>query len=231
MPTAIQGLSQPGAPPTSATPTGSNKLGKEEFLKLLTAQLANQDPLAPVDNQAFIAQLAQFATVEQQSQMNSTLESLLLAQASSNQTNVANLVGKDITFASSSVRLNGTDGVDLNARLSGEATKVSAIIKDENGKVVRSITVEGRRAAGEVSLQWDGRDARGNQLPAGDYSVTFTAENVQGKSIDVSTRGRGRATGVSFADGVPQLVVNGVRVRLTDVLEINEPKTNATAAP
>ncbi|MCU0699093.1 MAG: flagellar hook assembly protein FlgD [Myxococcaceae bacterium] len=228
MPTAIDGLSKAGTPPTSLTPQGSSRLGKDEFLKLLVTQLSNQDPLSPVDNQAFIAQLAQFATVEQQSQMNSTLESLLLAQASSNQTNVANLVGREITFTSDKVVIGETGGAQLNARLSADAAKVSAIIKDENGKVVRSITV-GSRNGGPLTLPWDGRDNNGNPLRPGSYTVTFTAADLQGKSVDVTTQGRGRATGVSFADGVPQLVVNGVRVRLSDVLEVNEPKSNATS--
>jgi flagellar basal-body rod modification protein FlgD len=228
MPTAIEGLSQTGTPPTSLTPQGSSRLGKDEFLKLLVTQLSNQDPLSPVDNQAFIAQLAQFATVEQQSQMNSTLESLLMAQASSNQTNVANLVGKEVTFTSDQVFVGASGGAELNAKLSGDAAKVSAIIKDENGRVVRSITLEGARNGGALSIPWDGRDASGNPVSSGTYTVTFTAADAQGKSVDVSTQGRGRVSGVSFADGVPQLVVNGVRVRLSDVLEVSEPKPSIT---
>lgn len=225
MPTAIDALTNPGAAPSSLTPQGSSRLGKEEFLKLLVTQLSNQDPLDPVDNQAFIAQLAQFASVEQQSQMNSTLESLLVAQAGANQTNVANLVGKDVTFTSNDVTLPAMGDIELHGRLSGDATKLNAIIKDANGKVVRSIAIDGQRSAGEVMVPWDGRDEQGNRVAAGKYTVTFTAADVAGKSVDVGTNGRGRVSGVSFADGVPQLIVNGVRVRLSDVLEVTEPSS------
>lgn len=224
MPTSINGLSTPGAAPSSLTPQGSSRLGKDEFLKLLVTQLSNQDPLSPVDNQAFIAQLAQFATVEQQSQMNSTLESLVMAQASANQTNIANLVGKNVTFTSNDVVLGATGDVELSGRLSAEATRLNAIVKDANGKVVRTITLNGQQRAGEIGLPWDGRDEQGKRLAPGTYNVTFTAADVTGKTVDVSTNGRGRVSGVSFADGVPQLVVNGVRVRLSDVLEVTEPK-------
>ena len=216
-----------GIGPSSNTPQGSSKLGKDEFLKLLTTQLSNQDPLDPVDNQAFIAQLATFASVEQQSAMNSTLESLLVAQASSNQTNVAVLVGKDISFNSDQVALPAMGSVEINGKLTGEAKKITAMIKDDKGKVVRSIDLPGQQP-GEVKHKWDGRDARGNQLPAGNYTVTLTAEDAAGKSVPVTTSGRGRATGVSFSEGFPQLIVNGVRVRLSDVLEVNEPKTTTT---
>jgi flagellar basal-body rod modification protein FlgD len=213
-----------GIGPSSNTPTGSNKLGKNEFLKLLTTQLSNQDPLDPVDNQAFIAQLATFASVEQQSAMNSTLESMLVAQASSNQTNVAVLVGKDISFNSDQVALPAMGPVTLNGKLSDEATKVSAIIKDKDGKVLRSIVLNGKQAAGDLSLNWDGLNDSGNRVPEGNYTVTLTAEGVNGKSVPITTSGRGRATGVSFSEGFPQLIVNGVRVRLSDVVEVNEPK-------
>jgi len=211
-----------GIGPTSQTPHGSNKLGKDEFLKLLTTQLSNQDPLDPVDNQAFIAQLAQFASVEQQSTMNSTLESLLVAQASSNQTNVAVLVGKDISFNSNQVALPAMGPVEINGKLADGATRLSAIIKDKDGNTVRTIVLEGERAAGDLSLSWDGLDKNGARVPQGNYSVTLTAADVAGKSVAVSTSGRGRATGVSFAEGFPQLIVNGVRVRLSDVVEVNE---------
>ena len=226
----VSPLSLPGAAPDSLKPQGSSKLGKEEFLKLLTTQLANQNPLEPVDNQAFIAQLAQFATVEQQSQMNSTLESLLMAQASSNQTGVANLVGKDVTFTSDKItRGAGDTQTTINGNLLEKATSVHAIITDASGKTVRDIALTAETAAGPVTFNWDGRDSSGKQLPAGQYTVKLTAENAEKKSVAITPHGKGRASGVSFADGVPQLIVNGVRVRLSDVLEINEPGSTTTA--
>ena len=85
----------------SNTSAAQNELGKDAFLKLLTAQLANQDPLEPVDNQAFIAQLAQFSSLEQLQGVSSRLDSLLLAVGSSNQLGAASLVGKDVTFKTS----------------------------------------------------------------------------------------------------------------------------------
>src|SRR5918911_1658535 len=92
---------------SSATPTSKTELGKDDFLKLLTAQLANQDPLQPVDNQAFIAQLAQFSSVEQLQGVSSRLDTLLLATASANQMNTASLVGKDVSFSADGVDVSG----------------------------------------------------------------------------------------------------------------------------
>jgi flagellar basal-body rod modification protein FlgD len=229
MSNTISSISQ--TPPNSLSPQGSSRLGKDEFLKLLVTQLSNQDPLQPVDNQAFIAQLAQFATVEQQDQMNATLQSLLLAQASGNQTNVAALVGKEVTFKSSNVVLPAEGPIDLTAKLSGEAQKVNAIIKDQNGRVVRSITVEGRAPSGDLAVPWDGLDAQGKRAPPGTYSITFTAADAKGVNVAADAHGTGRATGVSFVDGIPHLIVNGARVRLTDVQEIHEPKLSNSPQP
>jgi flagellar basal-body rod modification protein FlgD len=232
MSSAIEGLSSTGVAPSTLTPQGSSKLGKEEFLKLLTTQLANQDPLQPVDNQAFIAQLAQFASVEQQSQMNSTLESLLMAQASTNQTAVANFVGKDVSFTTDKITRGAADTqTPIYGELSAKATKLSAIVTDENGRTIRSIVVTAEHAAGPVTFNWDGRDSTGRLMPAGQYTVKLTAEGADGKKIDITPHGRGRASGISFAEGIPQLIINGVRVRLSDVLEVHEPSSPTTTTP
>src|SRR5471030_3011991 len=100
--------------PSTLTPTGSNALGKDEFLKLMMAQLANQDPTAPQDNQAFIAQLAQFYTVEQLQTANSQLGNMVLAQASSTQTNAASLVGKNVQYTSNALSLTSGTPASVN---------------------------------------------------------------------------------------------------------------------
>ena len=208
---------------SSSAVQGSNKLGKDEFLKLLTAQLANQDPLSPTDNQAFIAQLAQFSSVEQQTTMNDRLEQLIVAQASTNQTATANLVGKDIVYKTDHASFDGHTPVALGGTLSADAASVNAIITDANGKTVRTVK-SGAATAGTVSLQWDGRDDSGTLLPAGSYTVKLTAADPKGNDIPVQTQGRGRATGISFSNGFAELLIDGVHIKLADVLEINEPK-------
>ncbi len=219
----IEGIGQIGTAASSNAVQGNNNLGKDEFLKLLIAQLANQDPTAPTDNQAFIAQLAQFSTVEQQSTMNSHLESLLVAQAANNQTSVANLVGKDILYKTDKVTLDGTNGVTLRGDLKGEATSITASITDSNGKVVRKLTVSGNDA-GPIALEWDGKDENGAKLPAGEFTVKLTAVDVKGDSVEIESRGRAHSTGVTFSNGYPELIIGSAHVRLSDVVEINEPQ-------
>lgn len=221
MPNAIDSTtsSTPGAQRTQ--PTGSRTLGKNEFLKLLTTQLANQDPLSPTDNQAFIAQLAQFASVEQAEAANSRLDAILMAQAANNQTAVAGLVGKDIVYRTDSVELKATGGATISGELSGNASLANAIITDENGKKVRTLTLSDAKA-GTVSFEWDGKDDNGVALEPGTYKVQLTAGDAQHQNVPFTQRGRGRATGVSFEDGVPTLVVDGRKIKMSDVIQIAE---------
>lgn len=209
--------------------TGSRTLGKNEFLKLLTTQLANQDPLSPTDNQAFIAQLAQFASVEQAEAANQRLDSLIVAQAANNQTAVANLVGKDIIFKTDSVALPATGGATITGELAANAAKVNAIITDGNGKKIRTITQLDQKA-GTLSLAWDGRDDSGNLVAPGKYKVQLTAADEKGGNIGFTLRGRARATGVTFESGIPELLLGGQKIKLADVIQIAEATTTSTTS-
>jgi flagellar basal-body rod modification protein FlgD len=197
------------------------QLGKNEFLKLLTAQLANQDPTKPLDSQAFVAQLAQFSSLEQQSGTNERLDSLLLAQASASQTSAMTFVGKEILFRTDKVALGPEGGATISAKLASDAANASATITDERGKVVRTIQL-GRRAAGAFDVAWDGRDDAGNTLPPGDYKVRVAATDDKQKSVPVEMRRTGLVTGVVFENGYPELVVGGSRIKMSEIVELKQ---------
>jgi flagellar basal-body rod modification protein FlgD len=112
----IGSASTTASPPatTASAVAAKGQLGKDDFLKLLTAQLANQDPLQPVDNQAFIAQLAQFSSLEQLQGVSSRLDSLLQATATASQLQTSALVGKTVSYRVGGVEGSGVvRGVDL----------------------------------------------------------------------------------------------------------------------
>ena len=227
MPNAIEGLSSTtGAPPSSNAATGSRTLGKNEFLKLLTTQLANQDPLSPTDNQAFIAQLAQFASVEQAEAANSRLDALIIAQAANNQTSVANLVGKDITYRTDKTVVTAANPTpDIQGQLAHDATQAHAIITDENGKQVADLVVSPAKA-GTIDFPWGT-----TTLPPGNYKVTLTAADEKGQSLTIHAPGRARATGVTFEAGYAELIINGAHVRLSDIIQISEAKPTTITTP
>jgi len=204
-----------------ATSTLSNPLGKDVFLKLLTVQLANQNPLDPVDNQSFIAQLAQFSSLEQMQDVSTQLGTLTSAMLSSNQLGTATLVGKKVTYQASGLDLASGSTPGLQVTLPS-AARVTAVIADSTGNTVRVLDL-GAQNAGTFSASWDGRDQSGNTLPAGHYSVKLSGTAADGSSVSVSAATQGLVTGVSLANGATQLVVGSSLVNLSDVQQITQP--------
>lgn len=201
---------------------GKSTLGKNEFLKLLLAQLSHQDPTSPADSQAFVAQLAQFANVEQLQGVNQQLETLLMAQTASNQTQTVGLLGKDVTFKTDKVDFDGTASTTMRSELPKAAAGVTAVFTDSTGKTVRTVELRDV-SAGPLALTWDGRDNDGNVVPKGTYSVRLTAADDKGTNIPIEARGSGRVTGISYAKGYPELQVGGMTLTLRDIVSVFEP--------
>jgi flagellar basal-body rod modification protein FlgD len=225
MPAAINGLdSTPATPPTTADRIGSNKLGKDEFLKLLMAQLANQDPTAPTDNGAFVAQLAQFAGLEAAQGTNSRLDTLLIAQANTNSTNFVSFIGKDVAYRTDAVNLEKGLTATSQANLTGRAEKVTVNIVDANGRTVRTMQL-GAQPAGQLNISWDGNDDGGTPQPTGRYAVKVVATDAAGATVNAELASTGRVTRVEFTNGIPQLNVNGTLIKMSEVTSINERNT------
>ena len=211
----------PDVAPTTADRIGSNQLGKQEFLKLLMAQLANQDPTAPTDSTAFIGQLAQFAGLEAAQGTNSRLDTLLMAQASGNQTAVVSFIGKDVNYRTDGLTLQAGLAATSQVHLAGRAESISVAVMDAQGRTVRTIKL-GAHDEGTLSITWDGLDDGGNRQPPGTYKMQATATDRDGKSVDVELRASGMVEGVAFENGIPQLSVNGTLIKMSEVTAINQ---------
>jgi flagellar basal-body rod modification protein FlgD len=215
---------QTGPASEAQTVLPQKSLGKDAFIKLLLTQMQNQDPLNPLDNAQMIAQLAQFSSVEQLQGLGSRLDTLLLAQASSNQLQTASLVGKDVLYHTTTMDLP-EGGTASGQVVLPAAANVTATVKDGSGNVVRVLQL-GSRAAGNFDFTWDGRDGGGLPLAAGSYQVDIEARDASGKAVQADLRCRGRVQGVSFdSSGAAVLLVGLARstVKLADVMEINQP--------
>jgi len=208
------------------TPTAKNTLDKDSFLRLLTTQLQKQDPLSPMDSNAFVAQLAQFSSVEALENMGRKLDTLALGQANANQMAVPQMIGKEILFRADKLAVTQGQPARFTVAYEDAAEKTVAIISDRTGRVVRTLQL-GARAGGSASEVWDGRDEAGNPVDSGSYLLTVSAFRKDGTQVGTATSVRGVVTGVSFEGSVPQLLVGGNVVQLGEVTEIASPPPGA----
>jgi flagellar basal-body rod modification protein FlgD len=226
MGTPVQNITSPAGdiPPDTLARGGKSALGKDDFLKLLVAQLANQDPTKPEDTSAFVAQLAQFSALEQQQNTVSRLDTLLMGQATANQTSAGTFIGKDVTYRGGALHFDGANSLSATLTLPQDAAKVTVVVTDGSGKAVRTLPL-GAHDDGTVPVTWNGRDDNGNLLPAGDYTLTPTAFDADDKAVSIDLSTTGHVSGVAFQGGVPYLKVGTALIKMSDVTSINERNT------
>jgi flagellar basal-body rod modification protein FlgD len=214
-------------PTTGLVSGGTATLDKTAFLKLLIEQLKNQDPLNPKDDTQFIAQLAQFSSLEQSMQTNSALGTVTSVLQGQSNAQTTSLVGKIATIQGKMVTLTGGGtGAMATFSLAAAAKSTKATIQDMSGNTVREIDL-GSKNAGIVQFKWDGRNAAGNLQPAGNYTVTITANASNGSPVSVSQELSGLVNGVSFDQGYPVLnLQNGVSAPVSELLRVESPPTN-----
>jgi flagellar basal-body rod modification protein FlgD len=205
----------------SSKTSGNSTLDKDSFLKLLTAQLQQQDPTQPMDNTAFVAQLAQFSSLEQLSNANDSLTKMLAGQSTALQTTATSMVGKTAIFNSDEVTLEQGKTATITANLSAAAANVTVVIDDKDGKQVRVLNL-GALAAGDQTIKWDGCDDSGTALSSGNYTVKISATDLSGKAISLTQSASAPITGVTFKDGTPYFTAGGQSIQLSDISEVDE---------
>jgi len=206
-------------------PTGSQKaIGKDDFLKLFVTKLRNQDPLKPMDDEAFIAQLAQFSSLEQLQNMNDNLSKSINWDMLNNQTVnnsvAAQIIGREVVANLSDLALGEENTPKISYELSETAKDVRIDILDANGDTVRSVKLEDV-ASGRNSFVWDGKNDAGDRLPPGSYTVEISATNANGVELEPSLTITGVVQGVVYRGGVAYLKLDGAEISLGDVREIN----------
>ena len=204
---------------------GSNPaMGRDAFLKLLVAQLKNQDPLKPQDNSAFVAELAQFSSLEQSMGVNDKLNQMMLQNQGMANSNVINMVGQVATVKGSLITTDGSGiGVPVTFSQDRASDQTTIQIQDASGRVVRTLDLGGRDA-GITRITWDGRSDAGLVMPKGTYAVALNATDEDGGTVVTSQETSGTITGVAFDKGYPVLhLSNGVNAPVSDLLRVESP--------
>jgi flagellar hook assembly protein FlgD len=204
-----------------------NELGKDDFMKLMSAQLKYQDPINPMKNEQMAAQLAQFSSLEQMMNMNNNLDKLAQAQKPTEHMIAATLIGKKVGTDSSRFVYEKGKQPEIVFDLPAVASSVSLAIVDEKGEVMKEFDL-GAMKEGRQSVRWDGKNSKNQEQPAGEYAFKVTAADEAGKSISIKTDTGGIVTGVTFEAGKALLMVDGKKIPLESVGRI---ESDTAAAP
>jgi len=169
-------------PTTANKPAEASTVGKtaqEEtanFLKLLIAQIKNQDPMSPMDASTMTAQMSQLNMVSSMANMNTSMNAMLSQMQSVNFMNQAALIGHSPAVAGNGIAFDGENQVMLGANAANPLKSVVAEIKDASGNSVNSVDL-GTVNAGMTNFMWNGKDASGNTVPAGMYYLSLNGTN------------------------------------------------------
>ena len=154
--------------------TDKNALGKDAFLQLLVTQMQHQNPLDPQDNGEFVAQLAQFSSLEGIQTLNSSVNSIITGMGSSQALQASSLVGRSVIVQNEKAMVDTTKSFTGQVVVPQNITDGKVTIKDKDGNVVKTIQL-GEQKKGNADFIWDGTNDKNEPL-------------IQGKNLQKSTR-------------------------------------------
>lgn len=213
----LVGNNTPEPPKTGA----AREMGKNEFLNLLVTQMQYQDPLEPMKNEEFVAQLAQFSSLEQLSNLNTTMNQNNLLEQSINNSQAVNLIGKDIVVMGNSISMDQGKASSINYELAEEAESVTVSIYDDAGVLVKTVELN-KQSGGKHDFEFDGKDKDGNELADGNYTFTIDAKNADGDPVDTLTFANVHVDAITFDRGFVYLLSGNSKFLMSDVVEVRE---------
>lgn len=217
----LAALSDIGAATTSkSTIAGSF----DTFLTLLTTQLQNQNPLEPLDANEFTQQLVQFSEVEQTIKSNENLENLLKLQAATAITNSVSYIGKTVELSETSQELKNNSATwPIEASTSAE--KATYTVSDSDGNIIFS--EQKALSSGSSEYKWDGLTNTGATAPQGNYTLSISAKNSEGVTIDANVAStEGVVDGIDMSGDTLYLLIGDQKVKIENVSSIKQETVN-----
>ncbi len=199
---------------------GSDELGQDVFLELMVTQMKNQNPLKPQENSEFVAQLAQFSSVEGIDKLNTTMDDFVGSFQSNQALQASSLVGRTVKVESNQSYLPSDGVIAGTIDLPQSTNDLKMMISNAQGEKVAEVMM-GPQEAGEIDFAWDGTDEGGEQHGPGNYEFTVLA-NIGGESQEVPTALSANVDSVTVgANGTINLNVAGAgTVPMSKVREI-----------
>ena len=170
----------------SNVPKAKDQLGQEDFLKLMTTQLQNQDPFAPMENGEFIAQMAQFSTVTGITSMDESLKSVAAKLGETRIATAANMLGHSVLVPGKIARADDDGSVNGVIDLPSASTNVNVVFKSQNGEIIDTINL-GNQSSGLVGFAWHGapKDMIENDEPIFVEAYANSGKGMEGVSSSI----------------------------------------------
>jgi len=205
---------------SSLANTGSQQLAGnfDTFLQLLTTQLQNQDPLDPLDTDQFTEQLVEFASVEQQVDMNTNLQTLISLQQTSEATSAMQFLGSSVTLSGNTATLSSSSPATWSISSPSPATG-TVTVSNSSGQVAYTGTIS--LNSGTNSFSWNGQGTNGVAWPAGTYTLAVNATGANGQPVTTTSQIQGVVTGVNLSHSPPQLIIGGQSYPISAIQSIN----------
>lgn len=201
------------------------KLGQSDFLRLMVAQVQNQDPMSPQTNGDFIGQLAQFSTSDGVNNMQKSLDQLAYSMQSNETLQASALVGHEVLVNSNKMTLEGDNPANAAVEIPAGMKDLTVSIYSASGSLVKTIKL-GQQPEGIHNFSWDGYDANGKKMADGQYNVKIQG-NSQGREYPLPMMSSAKVESVrisQYGEGVI-LKVSGIGdVSLNDVRQIQSAK-------
>ena len=170
----------------SNVPKAKDQLGQEDFLKLMTTQLQNQDPFAPMENGEFIAQMAQFSTVTGITSMDESLKNVAAKLGETRIATAANMLGHSVLVPGKIARADDDGSVNGVIDLPSASTNVNVVFKSQNGEIIDTINL-GNQSSGLVGFAWHGapKDMIENDEPIFVEAYANSGKGMEGVSSSI----------------------------------------------
>ena len=201
----------------SAYGPGSTKESQDQFLQLLVTQLQNQNPLDPMSNEEFTAQLTQFSQLEQLEELNANMQADMGISQSLNNTMMLDIVGRTATVAGEGVDVS--DGLATGSRLQSAGDGVATVeVRNAAGEVVATYRTDVE--AGWNDIAWDGMTEAGEMAEDGAYTLSVTVADRAGEEIPAHVFRQGRVDSIRFENNLAVLTVAGSEYYASEIAEV-----------
>lgn len=188
----------------------SDTLGQSDFLKLMTTQLATQDPMKPMENGDFLGQMAQFSTVTGIEALTEKFGALSLSLNQGQALQAAALVGKEVLSPATKSQLDAGQGMRGAVGLSASATQLTVDVYDATGQLMQTLDL-GAQASGMADFTWDGLTSDGQPAPEGVYEFRATASSGDAAAaVETFLGGQVQSVTADYANGGLILNVKGL---------------------